>query len=202
MYSFAVSSIFTNSIGELGVGLAVMLGVLFLMTVLDLERRSVTIPWMSLGLGCLGFGLMVGLFVHPPSWFIANAIAWEWMWILVLVWIFSVTPWKIANPRFQLGLTTLQASTFLLLPMGLVFSQFSTDMRVGWLKSITDPQSPAITAITLIAALLLISGSSGGGKLAESDNLPLTLCLLLGTAGLGLLLGELFYIVIDHLIGV
>jgi hypothetical protein len=202
MYSLAVSSIFTNSIGELGAGLAVMLGVLFLVTILDLERRSVNIPWISLGLGSLGFGLMVGLFVHPPSWFTANAIAWKWMWILVFVWIFSVTPWKIANPQFQLGLTTLRAGTFLLIPMGLAFSQFSTDMRIGWLKSITDPQSPAITAVSLIAALLLISGSSAGGKLAESDNLPLMLCLLLGAAGLGLLFGALFYMVADRLVGV
>jgi hypothetical protein len=117
MYSFAVSSIFENSIGALGVGLAVMLGVVFLVSILDFEWRSMNMPWISLGSAYLGFGLMDGLFVHPPSWFTASVIPWGWMWIFLLMWIFSVTPWKMNNPQFQLGLATLQAGTFMLIPM-------------------------------------------------------------------------------------
>jgi hypothetical protein len=183
MQSLSVSSTVANSLGSIGIGLIVILGIYFLMLILDGEDAfNGSIPLLNLSFCSIGFMLMLLLFVYPPVWLGANSLSWFWIGSFVVAWAFGST-----------SLGGLRWVIYLLSYYTLVLSQYSTDTRAFWIKALSEPQSVGIAVISLSTALLLLFGSRCGTKLLEFHSQPYTFFLLLFSAFLGLGLGETFH---------
>lgn len=187
MQGFEISSIFIDSLGGIGIGLIVILGIYFSMSILDTEDSSNHfIPLINLSFCSIGFAVLLLLFVYFPSWLGANSLSWLWMSSFAVTWAFGSA---------SLGVSRL--IPYLLSYYTLFQSQLSTDTRVLGMKILAEPQSVAITAISLLTGLLLLFGSQCGMKLLESRNPPTTFSLLLLSAWLGLCIGEMLYLLMQ-----
>lgn len=189
MQSFEISSILIDSLGSIGFGLIVIFGIYSLMVILDVEdSNSNSIPLINLSFCSIGFALILLLFVYPSPWLGANLLSWFWISSFTIAWAFGSA---------SLGLSRLLP--YLFSYYALRQSQYSTDTRGFWIKILSEPQSVAITMISLLAGLLLLVGSRCGMKLLESHSQLYTFFLLLFSAVLGLCLGEALHILMQML---
>jgi hypothetical protein len=190
MQALKLASIEIGSFGNLGLGLAVIGFTYFLMIALDVEAswRSL-LPWFSFSLCTLGFALMTFLFVLEPDWLGANALSGWWIVGWISLWAFGASilgKWSLLT---LLGYYPLWAS------------QSSTDTRSHFERMVSDPYSPAIVTISLIAALHLMMGFRVSWQINERLTSPwkqVYIFFLLVTTGiLGMFLGEAAHLAIQ-----
>ncbi|MBE7379882.1 MAG: hypothetical protein F6J95_000545 [Leptolyngbya sp. SIO1E4] len=189
MQSFKVISIFTDSLGKIGIGLIVILGIYLSMSILDVEdSNDNSIPLINLSFCSIGFALLSLLFVYPPLWLGANSLSWFWISGFAVAWAFG-----------SASMGVLRLLPYLLIYYTLLQSQYSTDTRTVWIKMLSEPESLAIMVISLLTGLLLLFGSLCGLKLLESHSQPYAFFLLIFSALLGLCLGETLHLAVQML---
>ena len=183
------SSLLISSL-EIFAGLAMVGSVYGLMVALDVEKSLLgSISLFSLGLCATGFALMSFLFVLEPFWLGASSLAWIWIVFFAVIWALGASQ---SGPLSWLAVITYYP---------LYVSQYSTDTRPQLARILTNPSSPAITAISFIVGLLLLIGFRAGWQMNESLNDPLKkfyiFSLLLSSAIVGFCLSGVVHAVLQ-----
>ena len=186
MQSFDISSIFTHGLVSLSAGVLVILCFSVLVTFLSLivstdlyKREGQSIPLISLSLCSMGFSLIAFFFVYPPVWLEANSLSLFGLGIFAIVWALG------SSTSFGLVAISTYIPSYLLL----LQSQASTDARALWIRLISQPQSWAISIMSMTVLVVILCGSLCRQKLVDSYGQRYAFFLLVSCAFVGLLLG-------------